>query len=69
MSSYRHELAPHLEHTYSEVAEVVDFEPGKNDPLIDCESFDFLFNDSNYLVSKEQSIAPVVSRQPTPFVT
>ena len=38
---------------YSEVAEVVDLEPGNNDPLMDCGSFDLLFNDSNSHVSKE----------------
>ena len=51
---------------YSEVAEVVDLEPGNNDPLMDCGSFDLLFNDSNCHVSKEQSIAPVMFRQPVP---
>ena len=55
--------------SYSEEAEVVDLVPGNNDPLMDCGSFDLLFSDSNYHVSKEPIIAPVVSRQPTPVVT
>ena len=36
---------------------------------MDCGSIGLLFSDSNYHVSKEPSIAPVVSRQPTPVVT
>ena len=55
--------------SYSEEAEVVDLEPGNNDPLMDCGSFDLLFSDSNYHISKEPSIEPVVFRQPTPVVT